>query len=270
MKSMERYFKHLRIMKVYFVCLLLCFLILLIGCSNNKDSVEKNHLQEKEINQPINTLTEAERQVGWKLLFDGKTTNGWRAIYKDRFPAKGWEIENGNLTCLGTDVEESERGGAIITVDKYANFELSLEFKMKEGANSGIKYFVDESLRSSPGHGLGLEYQILDDDNYPYETPGLPRTCASLYDLVHAHNKTLRPIGEFNRAGIVVKGNHIEHWLNGQKVLEIEKGSEEYKALVAKSKYKDIEGWGEFPEGHILLQDEGPRISFRNIKIRKL
>jgi hypothetical protein len=239
------------------IVLLLTFIILIVsGC-----------------NQPAelpNTLSQTEKADGWILLWDGKTTNGWRAIYESEFPATGWIIENGELICLGEELPDSLRGGAIITSDKYGSFELSLEFKIQEGANNGIKYFIDESLKASPGHGLGLEYQILDDDNYPYEEPGLARTCASLYDLVHSQNKISKPIGEWNLAGIIVKGNHIEHWLNGSKVLEIEKGSEHYRELVAKSKYKDIEGWGEFPEGHILLQDEGPRTAFRNIKIKPL
>jgi hypothetical protein len=219
---------------------------------------------------PPNTLSGSEKAAGWKLLWDGRTTDGWRAIYKDEFPASGWMIEDGALICKGEELPDSLRGGAIITTRKYASFELSLEFKVQPGANSGIKYFVDESLRAGPGHGLGLEYQILDDDNYPYEEPGLARTCASLYDLVHSRNKYLKPVGEWNQAGIVVRGNHIEHWLNGGKVLEIEKGSDRYRDLVSKSKYRNITGWGEFPEGHILLQDEGPRTAFRNIKIKVL
>jgi hypothetical protein len=217
-----------------------------------------------------NTLSAAEEAAGWRLLWDGESTQGWRSIYGEVFPERGWMIADSALICTGTELPDSLRGGAIITTEKYGSFELSLQFKIQPHANSGIKYFIDESLRAAPGHGLGLEYQILDDDNYPYPEPGLARTCASLYDLMHATNKVTRPVGEWNLAGIVVNGNHIEHWLNGRKVVEIEKGSEAYRALVAKSKYRDIEGWGEFPRGHILLQDEGPRIAFRNIKIRTL
>ncbi|MFC1652239.1 DUF1080 domain-containing protein [Planctomycetota bacterium] len=219
----------------------------------------------------MNVLTLEEKESGWSLLWDGETFSGWRAIYEEDFPQSGWIIDNGALVCLGTELPESERGGGIITVNKYASFELKFDFKIKTGGNSGIKYFIDERLKASPGHGLGLEYAILDDDNWPYDKPDYNRTCGSLYDLVRAPaNKPLRPVGQWNSGRIVVNGNHLEHWLNGVKVVEIEKGSSLYRDLVSKSKYKNIKGWGEFEQGHILLQDEGPRAAFRNLKIREL
>lgn len=244
-----------------------CFLLLgvlamsvLVQCNNDSSSVS----------QP-NTLTPEEKNAGWQLLWDGQTFDGWRAIYEKDFPASGWMIENDALVCLGSNLPDSLRGGAIVTEKKYGSFELAFEFKIQAGANSGVKYFVDERLKASPGHGLGLEYAILDDERWPYDRPDYNRTCGSLYDLVRApEDKPVRPLGEWNSGRIVVRGNHIEHWLNGHKVVEIEKGSEDYYNRVAKSKYRDIEGWGEFPEGHILLQDEGPRAEFRNLKIREL
>ena len=227
-------------------------------------------LREKALGQEPNTLTRQEREAGWKLLWDGKSTKGWRAIYLDHFPESGWIIEDGQLICLGEELPVDERGGAIITTEKYGSFELSFEFKIREHANSGVKYFLDESLKASMGHGLGLEFAILDDGNFPYPEKDAKRTCGSLYDLVKAEPGATRPVGEWNQGRIVVAGNHIEHWLNGKRVVEIEKGTPHYYNLVSNSKYKNIEGWGEFPEGHILLQDEGPRTAFRNIKIRKL
>ena len=220
--------------------------------------------------QGPNTLASEELESGWELLWDGETTEGWRAIYQDRFPDSGWIIENGQLICLGEELPKEERGGAIVSQEMFGSFELSWEFKIKEGANSGIKYFIDERLNGSPGHGLGLEFAILDDDNFPYDDPDAKRTCGSLYDLVKAAPNATRPIGEWNHGRIVVRGPHLEHWLNGKRVMTVEKGTPHYDDLVSKSKYKNIEGWGEFSRGHILIQDEGPRTAFRNIKILSL
>jgi len=226
--------------------------------------------KQNTTSSPANTLSNKEIRDGWTLLWDGKTFNGWRGIYKANFPVQGWIIENGELICLGTEMPDSLKGGDIITKRKYASFELKCEFKIKEKGNSGIKYFVNESVKSSPGHGLGLEFAILDNANWPYDKPDYNRTCGSLYDLVRAPENGVQPTGAWNNALIIVDGNHIEHWLNGKKSVEIEKGSEKYYQLLAKSKYANIKGWGEFKEGHILLQDEGPRTFFRNIKIREI
>jgi len=206
-------------------------------------------------------LSQQESKVGWKLLFDGKTSNGWKATQSETFPERGWEIQDGVLTVLA-----GNKGGDIITVDQFSSFELSLEFKLTSGANSGIKYFVQ------PGTSLGLEYQILDDERHPDAKQGVAgnRTLASLYDLIPAENKKPNPIGEWNQARIVVRGNHIEHWLNDDKVVEYDRGTQCFRALIQKSKYKDIEGFGLHPKGHILLQDHGDTVSFRNIKLREL
>lgn len=220
--------------------------------------------------QRNNVLSLEEIDAGWELLWDGETTAGWRAIYQDGFPEKGWIMEDGALICLGTELPGDQRGGAIVTEKMYDSFELAWQFKIQEGANSGIKYFVDERLKASMGHGLGLEYTILDDDNFPYPDKEAKRTCGSLYDLVKAAPGATRPVGEWNQARIVVRGNQIEHWLNGERVVQVEKGTPGYYDLVAQSKYRNIDGWGEFPRGHILIQDEGPKTWFRNIKIRSL
>ncbi|MFC1726793.1 DUF1080 domain-containing protein [candidate division KSB1 bacterium] len=208
-----------------------------------------------------NTLTSAEINAGWKLLFDGKTSNNWTSSTKEVFPEKGWKIENGELVVV-----PGGGGGDIVTEKKYSSFELSLEFKMVRGANSGIKYFVQ------PKTSIGLEYQILDDDNHPDADQGVGgnRKLASLYDLIPAEDKNTKPVGEWNQARIIVNGNHIEHWLNGKKVVEFERSTQIYRALVAKSKYKDYENFGMHQNGHILLQDHGDNVAFRNIKIREL
>ncbi|MAU26808.1 MAG: hypothetical protein CMH48_07015 [Muricauda sp.] len=221
-----------------------------------------------------NQLTIDEQKNGWKLLWDGKTTEGWRGARLDSFPDKGWVIENGELTVLATGGEESAAGGDIVTVDTYGDFELRVDFKLTEGANSGIKYYVDTNLNKGPGSSIGLEYQILDDERHPDAKLGNhegSRTLASLYDLIQADpNKPVNPIGEWNTAYITSKNGHVEHWLNGMKVLEYERGSDDFRKLVAESKYAKWPNFGEAEKGHILLQDHGDRVSFKNIKIRPI
>jgi hypothetical protein len=228
---------------------------------------------------PPNTLTPEEQATGWRLLWDGKTTDGWRGAKSESFPKKGWEIQDGALTVLASGGAESAGGGDIVTRERYSQFELLVDFKITEGANSGIKYFCEPNLdpitgtgaKAATGSAIGLEYQILDDARHPDAKMGRDgnRTIGSLYDLIPAAaTKKVNPIGEWNTARILVQGKHVEHWLNGEKVLEYERGSEAFRALVTKSKYKSIPGFGELPDGHILLQDHGNCVSFRNIKIR--
>ena len=195
----------------------------------------------------------------WLMLFDGKSSEGWKGAQSLLFPDSGWVIEDGILK-----VQAAGGGGDIVTIQQFSEFDLSLEFMLTPGANSGIKYFVQ------PGTFFGLEYQILDDELHPDAREGVDgnRTLASLYDLIPAENRVIHPIGEWNTARIVVKGNHIEHWLNGSKVLDFERGTQIFRALVAKSKYRQIENFGLHPRGHILLQDHGDTVYFRNIKIR--
>lgn len=231
------------------------------------------------INLIPNLITEKEARKGWKLLWDGKTTNGWKAAKGDKFPENGWEIKDGVLKVLESGGGESTNGGDIVTVEKYSSFELKVDFMITKGANSGIKYFVDPSLNQGTGSSIGLEYQILDDKEHPDANQGVSgnRTLASLYDLIPAENlsipwqdKPFNGVGKWNQAHIIVKGNHIEHWLNGKKVVEYERNTQMYRALVAYSKYKVWENFGEAKEGHILLQDHGNTVSFRSIKIREL
>ncbi|MDH5602616.1 MAG: DUF1080 domain-containing protein [Cyclobacteriaceae bacterium] len=232
----------------------------------------------EEMNYVANDLTESEKSQGWRLLWDTKTSNGWRSAKSDSFPSVGWEMKDGILTVLESGGDESAHGGDIVTIDKFSNFDLKVEFKISEGANSGIKYFVDPELNKGTGSAIGLEYQILDDKKHPDAKQGVDgnRTLGSLYDMIRAENlsvpgrnKDFRGIGEWNQARIIVKGSHVEHWLNGYKVVEYERGSEAYRALVAASKYVKWPNFGESPEGHILLQDHGNTVSFRSIKIRE-
>lgn len=222
--------------------------------------------------ETANTLTKKEKKQGWVLLWDGKTTEGWKSAKGEGFPKKGWKIENGILKVLSANGAESANGGDIITVKKYKNFELKVDFKITEGANSGIKYFVDPDLNQGAGSSIGCEFQVLDDEKHPDAKLGVKgnRKLGSLYDLIPApENKPFRK-GEFNTARIVVKGNHVEHWLNGVKLLEYERNNQMWKALVAYSKYRDWPRFGEREEGNILLQDHGDEVWYRNIKIREL
>lgn len=222
----------------------------------------------------INKLTTNEAKLGWKMLWDGKTTNGWRGAKLDAFPEKGWVIENGELIVLASGGAESSAGGDIVTTELYGDFELQVDFKITKGANSGIKYYVDTDINKGSGSSIGLEYQILDDENHPDAKLGShegSRTIASLYDLIKADsNKPVNPVGQWNSAYIMSKNNHVEYWLNGAKVLEYERKSPEFRKLVSESKYAQWPNFGEAEKGHILLQDHGNRVSFRNFKIKSL
>ena len=226
------------------------------------------------VNLQPNTLSAQEKSNNWSLLWDGQTTNGWRGAYKDKFPAKGWAIKDGSLSVLKSQGHESENGGDIVTEAEYGAFDLQFEFRLTEGANSGLKYFVTES-EENKGSAIGLEYQVLDDEKHPDAKMGVAgnRTLASLYDLI-ASQKIKRgqhAIGEWNSGRVVVyPDNRVEHWLNGYKVVEYQRGSTAYSELVAKSKYAKWNNFGMAKTGHILLQDHGDEVSFRSLKIKKL
>jgi len=221
-----------------------------------------------------NFLTDYEMKNGWKLLFDGETSKGWRGAYKDSFPSRGWKIEDGNITVLSSEGHESANGGDIVTLSQYKAFDLSFDFKLTPGANSGVKYFVTLKEKNE-GSAIGLEYQILDDKLHPDAKLGRDgdRTLASLYDLITSakQERFIHPIGQWNTGRVIVyPNNHVEHYLNGIKVLEYDRGSEAFRLLVAVSKFKIWPAFGEAPEGHILLQDHGNEVSFRSIKIQTL
>jgi hypothetical protein len=222
-----------------------------------------------------NDLTDYEKKSGWRLLFDGSSSKGWIGVGRKEFPEHGWTINKGILKVEAGKGEMSTNAGDIVTTGMYKAFDLSFEFRLTPGANSGVKYFV--TLKGSDtGHaGIGLEYQLLDDSLHPDAKLGRngDRTLSSLYDLIPANKQRrfLRAIGEWNTGRIVVfPDNHVEHYLNGVKVLEYERGSADFRALVAISKYKIYPQFGEAREGHILLQDHGNEVSFRSIKIRAL
>ena len=210
----------------------------------------------------INQLSPAEKAEGWTLLFDGQTTKGWHSFKRTSFPSKGWAVEDGWLHCLGKD------GGDVLSDMEYDQFDLQWEWKIEPGGNSGLKYFVVESRNSAIGH----EYQMLDDQGNPDGKVAQGKhVTASFYDVLKPSTPPpTKPLGEVNRSRVLVRGNHVEHWLNGVKVLEYELGSEAVKAGVAESKFKSVPGFGNRVKAHLLLQDHHSNVWFRNIKIRDL
>ncbi|MEN9381470.1 MAG: hypothetical protein RI940_351 [Bacteroidota bacterium] len=225
-----------------------------------------------------NNLSDAEIALGYKLLFDGVSTKGWKSPYNKDFPANTWSVKNGELSVSAGGAGPSfSNGGDIVTEEKYKAFDLQFEFKLTDTANSGVKYFVTDPAENK-GAALGLEYQILDDDKHPDAKQGTAenRTNASLYDLIPAlrigsYRREKFPIGKWNRGRIIAfTDGKVEHWINGWKVIEYQRGTQYFKALIARSKYASYPNFGMAESGRILLQEHGTNVSYRSIKIKEL
>ena len=210
-----------------------------------------------------NILTKQEKQDGWKLLFDGKSTQGWRSFKQNTI--SGWEVQQGNLVGLG---KGGDLGGDIITLKQFEDFELYLEWAISKAGNSGILYHVLENNYPTV-YATGPEYQILDDVGYPGELKEVQKAGAN-YAMHIAENKILKPAGGFNTSQIIVKDGNVEHWLNGQKIVSYELWTDDWKKLVQESKWKDYPYYGLAISGHISLQDHGSIVEYRNIKIKNL
>jgi hypothetical protein len=228
---------------------------------------------------PPNTLSTAEQREGWRLLFDGRTFNGWRGLGYDSVPTAHWKVENGAIRKIPTGQVprmadgQPAAGGDLMTGETFRDFELVWDWKISRAGNSGVKYNVSEeiSMAAAPNHAaLGFEYQVLDDSLH--EDNKVPsHRAGALYDLIPPNNsKRLKPVGEWNTSRLVFRGNHGEHWLNGSKVVEFDLGSAQMDSALAVSKYRSIQNFAQRRAGHIVLQDHGDEVFFRNIKIRVL
>jgi hypothetical protein len=236
------------------------FLVVLIIFSTSAFASNKSKKQRKP-----NTLTKKQISRGWKLLFDGKTLTGWKGATDGKVLNTCWKADGGQIICTDRNQRPDNIRGSIVTKEQYSSFDFRLDYKLDPDfkgrhVNSGIKYFA------YPKTELGLEYQIFDAD---VEIKG-PHALADLYDILPAKERPARPKGRWNKVRIVSKGNHVEHWINGKKVLQYERGGKEFRDAVANSKFKNRDKFGEAKQGYILLQDHGGGIAFRNIKIRVL
>jgi hypothetical protein len=224
-------------------------------------------LARAESSAAMNTLTDAERMAGWKLLFDGKTTNGWRGYRMEEMPP-GWKVIDGALARVSGGAGGKGAGGGddIVTIDEYEHFELQLEWKLGPKGNSGVLYHVSEAPVTA--WHFAPEVQLL--DNSAHQSRDKRQHAAACYDLYAPTKDTTKPLGEWNHLRIVVNGPHVEHWLNGEKVVEYVLGSDDWKKRVAASKHKARPEFGTVRKGRIALQDHTDRLDFRSIKVRIL
>jgi len=215
-------------------------------------------------------LTAEERTQGWVSLFDGSTVSAFRGFHSDMFPETGWELKQGSLRHVEGDGKGGRAGGDLLTRETFTNFEFAMDWCLEPGGNSGVKYLVDERHTKSPSKGaFGLEYQLIDDIAHS-DAKQDNRKTAGIYDVAAPGPKKLNPAGQWNYLRIVVKDGNVEQWLNGEKVLAFQLGSSQFKAWVAGSKYKDDVRFGASRSGHIVLQEHGSGVAFRNIKVRRL
>jgi hypothetical protein len=236
------------------------FLTVLAIFSTSAIAADKSKARRKP-----NTLTDKQISQGWKLLFDGKTLSGFKGVTDDKVLNTCWKVDKGQIFCTDRDTRPDKLSGSIVTKDQYSSFDFRLDYKLEPDfgpgyVNSGVKYFA------YPKTELGLEYQIYDHDA---KVEG-PHALADLYDILPAKERPAKPRGKWNKVRIVSKGNQVEHWINGKKVLQFERGGEQFRNAVEKSKFKNRDKFGEAEQGYILLQDHGGGTAFRNIKIRPL
>jgi Domain of Unknown Function (DUF1080) len=213
-----------------------------------------------------NGVSEEDKRAGWSLLFDGTTLNGWRGYNRADAAGTRWQVEDGLLTVDPGDGRDTRGALDLITKETFDQFELSADWRISPGGNSGIKYFVLEDRDAAIGH----EYQIIDDERHPDAKLGPKRQTSSFYDVLAAANRPIRPAGTFSSTRVLVRGHTVEHWLNGTRVLQYQLGSPELQEAIDTSKFKGIERFGKPQKGHILLQDHGDRVWYRNVKIRRI
>lgn len=224
----------------------------MMDCSNSKKNTDNN-------------LSRNEQKQNWKLLFNGKTMVGWRT-YQNK-PADSWSVNNGALYCKGSMTNKSDKRSDLITDDQFENFDLDIDWKISSGGNSGIMYMVTEEFPAA--YLSGPEYQLIDDNNFPEKLEDWQKTGAN-YAMDPAPAAITKPIGEWNHTEIIVNNGHVQHWLNGKKIVEYELWTDDWKKKKMAGKWKDAPGYGLSKKGHIALQDHGSEAWFRNIKIKEL
>ncbi len=228
-------------------------------------NIKVRELAAREVPAPArraNRVSKAQREAGWRNLFNGKTTAKWRGFLKEGFPEKGWVVEDGTIKHISRG-----GGGDIVTKQRYEQFDFSWEWKVAPGANSGVKYFILEEERKRT---IGHEYQVIDDGKHADALRGPKWQTAAFYDCFPAKNRVVKPVGEFNHSRVLVQGQQAEHWLNGVMVLSYTLGSPEVLEAVANSKFKKVEGFGLRHKGRILLQDHNDEVAYRNLRIKHL
>lgn len=242
---------------------LLALIFLIAGCKQTGQKTTGETKEEPTGVAALNALSDKQVEEGWMLLFDGQTESGWRTFKNQENDS--WEVSHGTLHCK--PFEQAEKRADLVTVDQYDNFELAFEWRISPQGNSGVMFRVTEDYDQP--FFTGPEYQLLDDGGYPGEVKDVNFSGGN-YDMHAPINKTLMPLGEWNTSRIVATGNHVEHWLNGTKVVEYEIGSDDWNKRKANSKWNDVEGYGVPKKGYIDLQDHSHEAWFRNIMIRTL
>jgi hypothetical protein len=239
-------------------------------------SCQKNSRDQATVSQPeegMNQLTEKEKAEGWELLFDGTGLTGWKRYNHDTIGPL-WSVKDGAIVCDGKGLGEGsgKDGGSLMTTREFGNFELSIEWKVSPGGNSGILYHVVEDPEYKHDYETGPEFQVLDDGGWIGDTPPTDKQKAgSNYDMyAAAADKKLNPVGEWNHARLIYNNGHVEQWLNNVKVVEFDERTDDFMQRYKKSKWIDFPGWNKYKVGAISLQDHGAPIQYRNIKIKVL
>ncbi len=229
--------------------------------------------ENKQSTDSTEAMSEAPaEEAGWVTLFDGTSTQGWRKYDSTAFPAQGWVIDGDALKCVGSgEGEAGGKGGDIIYDKKYKDFDLTLDWKISKGGNSGIFYLAEE-IPGEPIWKSAPEYQVLDNERHPDAKLGKngDRKAGSLYDLIPANPQNAKPAGEWNTAEIMVYQGTVVHKMNGEVVVEYHIGTPDFEQMIANSKFKDFPEFGKYRAGYIGLQDHGNDVWYRNIKIKDL
>jgi len=234
-------------------------------------SCQKSEKKEAVAAAP-NTLTEEEKSAGWQLLFDGATLDGWKRFNSDTIGPL-WSVKEGAIMCDGSGLGEGSgnMGGSLLTRKNYGNFELSFEWKISTGGNSGVLYHVVEGAQYKHDYETGPEYQVMDDIGWKGDGLTVAQKVGSNYDMFEApENKKVMPVGEWNTSRIVYNNGHVEHYLNGEKTVEFEEASEDYNKRYQNSKWVGYPDWNKSKTGAISLQDHGAPVYYRSIKVREL